>query len=175
MNLTNEHTLLFWGQKDRRQRHTKNEGKKRQQCAKKEFNDHGGGEESGPDPSRLPSCHFPLEEFGRGRLSCGHLSWGLDSSSYQGTYFFSSYHGHPYLSPCPCPYLFPCPYPYRLSQIVDEGCENARDRGQSDEKAAPEGEYACRSAKQRRADSWPTERMLTKVVHNIVGFHYLNT
>jgi hypothetical protein len=135
----------------------KRRGKQKAANTKKEFNDHGDGEESEPDPYLLPSCHFQLEEFGRdhgrGRLSCGHLSWGLDSSSCQGTYFSSSYHDHPY------PYPFLCPYPYRLSQIVDEGCEIVRDRGQSDEKALPEVEYACRSAKRRRADSWPTEKM----------------
>ena len=153
------------------------EGGNKRQHVLKNFNDHGDGEESEPDLSLLLSCRFQLEEFGRGhgrgrgRLSCGHLSWGLDSSSYQGTYFSSSYHDHPY------PYLFPCPYPYHLSQIADEGCEIVRDRGRSDGKALPEVEYACRSAKRRTADSWPTETFfqLTRVRYNKIDFNYLDT
>ena len=151
------------------------EGGNKRQHVLKIFNDHGDGEESEPDLSLLLSCRFQLEEFGRGhgrgrgRLSCGHLSLGLDSSSYQGTYFSSSYHDHPY--------LFPCPYPYHLSQIADEGCEIVRDRGRSDGKALPEVEYACRSAKRRTADSWPTETFfqLTRVRYNKIDFNYLDT
>ena len=163
--------------KRQKAKHTKNEGRIRNAvCTRKKFNDHG--EESEPDLYLLPSCHFPLEEFERGhgrrgRPSCGRLSWVLDSSSCQGTYFSSSYHDHPYLFPCPYP------YPYRLSQIVDEGCENDRDRGQSDEKAEPEVEYACRSAKRRKADSWPTEKYfsvnkvdITKLIFSLP--EYLN-
>ena len=151
------YALILGSQRQKAKAYEDEGGNKRQHLLKK-INDHV--EESEPDLFLLLSCHFQLEEFGRGhgrgRLSCGHLSWGLDSSSYQGTYFSSSYHDrpYPYLFPCPYPY----PYPYRLSRIVDEGCEIVRDRGQSDEKALPEVEYVCHSAKRRTADSWPTEK-----------------
>ena len=147
---------LILGSKGQKAKAYERGSKKKQHVLlkKKKFNDCEGGEESEPDLYLLPSCHFQLVGFGRGRgrgrLSCGHLSWGLDSSSSQGTYFSSSYRDHPD--------LFLCPYPYRLSQIVDEGYENDRDRGQSDERAVLEVEYACRSAKRRKADSWPTEK-----------------
>ena len=165
---SNKRTYALLGSKGQKTKaYAKRRWKKKATYTREEFNDHG--EESEPDLYRLPSCHFQLEAFGRdhgrGRPSCGRLFWGLDSSSYQGTYFSSSYHDHPDLFPCLCP----CPY--HLSQIVDEGSGNVRDRGQSDEKAVLEVEYACRSAKPRRADSWPTrnifsfnKRYMTKLI-----------
>jgi hypothetical protein len=104
-----------------------------------------------------PSCHFQLEgsehDHGRGhdRPSCAR-DRASNFFACQGTYFSSSYRDHDH---CPCP----CPYPCRLSQIVDEGCENVHGHGQSGEKVAAV-EYACHSAKRRKGDSWPTENVL---------------
>lgn len=145
--------ILGVKEKRRQTEKTKKAAKEKARFTKKKrrLNDRREGSE--PDLSLYrPSCHFQLEEFEHGH---GHGrpfgDRGLGFSSCRGSCFSSSYHDHP----CPCPYL--CPY--RLSQIVDGGYENGRDHGQIDEKVVA-AEYACRSAKRRKADSWPTENMI---------------